>query len=230
MKLLKVLVVVESLALLGAAAWYFAIGLKKSEGYFEFPIEVCERAKISSVQWRCVLEVQNSDLRAAKEILDSDRERTLRNFTAKGLPNEALIIEPAQIQRIDKNDEEWFKLTQGIVIKSNDLARVQKVVDESSELLRFKIHLTPETPKYEIANFTTWLMQKLPKILENSKEAFLESKQFSKPKNFKTHAVELYPVFSTDFQWCDEKGLSYPVLKGDSLGILIKGKVVFDYR
>ena len=191
------------------------------------PVEICHEAKIESVYWRSTIETKNSDLKLATEKLESDRERVIRNFTAKGLPREDIGFVPIEVQKSEDDDGEKYHLRQIIEVRSHELERVRRIRDESGELLKFRIQFNTSEPSFELANFSLWLRSAMPILIQEAKILVKESKDSGLKGELKLHSWKMHPIFSKDFVVCDSRSNDF---ESSSLHARIRATVVFVLR
>lgn len=169
----------------------------KQETTISVHASLCAHAPVDLGIWSGEITVRKNDLFAAQDELERNRERVFRNFTAKGMAAEDIEFLPIQTQ----SDSLGTVLTQVVELRSADLTRLKKVAAESSELLKFQVDFSSEQPRYHIANFTTWLVEQLPKLIESAKlqAAALsgEDRKIVSMKHFK-----LQPVSSMEYASC----------------------------
>lgn len=193
----RVLMGIQFLVIVALTAVVFVLNRNKDETVVSVQAELCTQAQSDFATWRGTLTVRHSDLAHANEQMERNRERVLRNFMAKGMAAEDIEFLPIQTQ----SDSLGTVLIQVVELRSSDLTRLKKVAAESSELLKFKVDFSSEQPRYHIANFTTWLVEQLPKLIESAKlqAAALsgEDRKIVSMKHFK-----LQPVSSMEYASC----------------------------
>jgi hypothetical protein len=171
----------------------------KYEGAFTVRTELCAMAPVDFGVWGGQLRVQHTDLFHAQEEMERNRERIIRNFTAKGIL--ASDVEFSNI--LTQRDTNVVVLTQNITVRTRDIERLKKVASESGELLKFKIDFSAQEPKYHIANFSAWLLEQLPALLSNARkqaEALLEKGQVIKS----IERFNMAPLSSMSYQECEQ--------------------------
>jgi|688.fasta_scaffold25737_7 hypothetical protein len=188
-RVLRVLVLLQAVVILLFVA-YVLIWLKANKSTtIAVQADICASAPVDFGVWQGELTVRQNDLMLAQEELERNKERVLRNFTAKGLLAADVEFKGVQTQ----GDSNYFVLKQKVVVSTSDLIRLKKVSAESGELLKFRIDFSADEPRYRIANFTVWITSQLPLLIENAKQqvqALLQDGQeIERIKKFKMKPV-----------------------------------------
>jgi hypothetical protein len=213
------------------AQTFFAFGLlvfvffqwnKKQDATIAVQVELCADAPVDLGIWQGELTVRQNDLLLAQEELERNKERIMRNFTAKGLLAADVEFKGVQTQ----GDSNYFVLKQKVVVSTSDLARLKKVSAESGELLKFRIDFSADEPRYRIANFTVWITSQLPLLIENAKQqvqALLQDGQeIERIKKFK-----MKPVSSKTNNLCIPLGRS---IDTHELHVFLEAEIEFVVR
>lgn len=229
MKWSRIILIIQGL-LIGLLVFMLMQKEAKSKSEIEMPYEICRKAKIEFVTWESSIHVQHTDLKSGKDQIESDKERVIRNFTAKGITPQEIEVAPVEIEQIEQEETSIFKLSQKIVVKSKDVARVNRIRQESSELLRFKVQLSVSELQYEIENFETWLLSTIPGFLQEARLALNTTRAFGNKKLDAT-SVRLNPLYSNDFEICDRdaNGNLTSGITQDSVSVRLKGRVSFAF-
>ena len=196
------------------------------------PVEICHKAKIQRVLWSAKIEVQHADLSKATAQIESDRERVIRNFSAKGLKIEEMTFLPIESFSVFGDTTiDAFHLIQKIEISSTEVQRVQKIIAESSDLLRFKVQFSAEEPTYELADFRAWLMQLLPILVAEGEQIVQSNEKMIKGKIIEFQSLRMKPIFANRFDVCNSvAGVSSTPAFGDSISVNIKAFIEYTLR
>lgn len=223
MKWFRIIIVVQSVIILLLATMQF---LNKEEGKnrFEIPVEICKSAKVDRILWTAQIEVRNRDLTKATDQIESDKERVLRNFSAKGLRMEEMIFLPIESHTIYADSTvEGYRLVQKIEVNSNEIERVQKIVDNSSDLLKFKVNFSAGKPNYTIDNYLFWLTMSIQELVQTGKKMLSKNKEISGKKKFYLERMQIDPIFSDDFKPCESKNIAHR----DSIDVKVRAVLTF---
>jgi hypothetical protein len=191
----------------------------KQETTISVYASLCANAPVDLGVWSGEITVSKSDLFAAQEELERNRERVSRNFTAKGIA--ATDIEFLPI--ISFSDSNGLVLRQKVVLRSKDLPRLNKVASESGELLKFRVDFSANEVRYHLSNFSTWLVNQLPKLIEEAQvqaRAIMQSGQEVKAiKSFK-----MLPLSSMDYKSCEQE---IPHPENYTVGVFLEAEIEF---
>ena len=221
-RFLRVLVLLQSVVILLFVA-YVLIWLKANKSTtIAVQADICASAPVDFGVWQGELTVRQNDMLQAQEELERNKERVLRNFTAKGLLAADVEFKGVQTQ----GDSSYFVLKQKVFVSTRDLTRLKKVSAESGELLKFRIDFSADEPRYRIANFTVWITSQLPLLIENAKQqaqALLQDGQeIIRIKKFK-----MKPVSSKTNNLCIPTGRS---IDAHELHVLLEAEIQFVVR
>jgi hypothetical protein len=113
------------------------------------------------IQWSATIEVENSDRSAAYRELRSHAGQTVAYLTKMGVEEDAIRVSSASVrrlfeteyigagdERIEREIDKGFMLTQEIVVSSHDVATVEKASREVTSLLEAGISIESGTPQY----------------------------------------------------------------------------------
>lgn len=226
MKWIRIIIVVQSLLIALLAIMQF-LNEEEDKNRFEIPIEICQRAKIDRIRWTAQIEVQNQDLTRATEQIESDKERVIRNFSAKGLRMEEMNFLPIEAHSIFTDSTiKGYHLVQKIEISSNEIERVHKIVNESSDLLKFKVNFSAGNPNYTIDNYLPWLTLAIQELVQTGKNTLKKNSEISGNKKFSLERMRIDPIFANEFQQCESKKAAHP----DSIDVNLRAMLIFSLR
>ena len=113
------------------------------------------------IQWTATIDVENMDRSAAYRQLKAHAEETVAYLTKMGVKEEEIRVSSASVQqlietevvgvgeeRIERDVDKGYLLTQEIVISSHDVATVEKASREVTSLLEQGISIESGTPQY----------------------------------------------------------------------------------
>jgi hypothetical protein len=229
MRFSRILIGIQML-LIALLAAMLVLSENEQNDHVQIPVELCHPARIERIQWKAKIEVKHTDLARATEQIDSDRERVIRNFSAKGLRTEEINFLPIESFSIMGDSTiNGFHLIQKIEISSTEVQRVQKIIAESSDLLRFKVQFSAEEPTYELADFRSWLTGLLPVLANEGKAIAASNKDLLKGKEMVIHKLHIKPFFSDLYEQCTtESTAGFP--KSDSVFVHVHAYIDFALR
>ena len=186
-RVLRVLVLLQAVVILLFVAYILIWTKANKSSTIAVHADLCANAPVDFGVWQGELTVRQNDLLQAQEELERNKERVLRNFTAKGLLAADVEFKGVQTQ----GDSNYFVLKQKVFVSTRDLTRLKKVSAESGELLKFRIDFSADEPRYRIANFTVWITSQLPLLIENAKQQALlqDGQEIIRIKKFKMKPV-----------------------------------------
>lgn len=191
----------------------------KQETTISVHSSLCADAPVDWGVWSGEITVRKNDLVLAQEELERNRERVLRNFTAKGIATTDIEFLPI----ISFYDSNSLVLRQKVVLRSKDLPRLNKVASESGELLKFRVDFSAEEVQYHVANFSSWLMNQLPKLIKAAQfqaQAIITSGQEVKAiKSFK-----MLPLSSMDYKSCEQET---PHAENYTVSVFLEAEIEF---
>lgn len=229
MKFSRILIIIQ-LLLIVLLSVLMVLTENKHTDYVAIPVELCHPAKIERILWTAKIEAQNSDLSKATEQIDNDRERLIRNFSAKGLKVDEMSFLPIESFSVFGDSTiKGFHLVQKIAINSTEIHRVRKIITESSDLLRFRVQFSADEPSYELTNFRAWLTQLLPVLVAEGKAIAQYNKSLLNGKKIHFQALRIKPIFSDRFEICNTDS-PLGSSQSDSLLVNVRAYIEFVLR
>lgn len=226
MKWSRVILVIQAL-LIFLLVFMLWIQGEEHTGRIAVPVEICHEAKIESVLWQSTIETKNADLKLATEKLESDRERVIRNFTAKGLSRDEIEFQSIIVQKNEDGENDMYHLRQIIEVRSQELERVRRIREESGELLKFRIQFNTTEPTYQISDFQLWLRSAIPILVQEGKTLLKDNKKSGVEGDLKLHSWKLHPIFKDNYELCQP--LSMNVLTA-GVAVKIRATLLFVLR
>jgi len=194
----------------------------KQETTISVHASLCANAPADLGIWSGEITVRKSDLFAAQEELERNRERVFRNFTAKGIAASDIEFLPI----LSFSDSNGMVLRQIVVLRSGDLPRLNKVASESGELLKFRVDFSAEEVQYHISNFSAWLVNQLPKLIENAEvQARAIAKSGQEVKAIKS--FKMLPLSSMDYKSCEQESAH---AENYTVGVFLEAEIEFLVR
>lgn len=121
----------------------------------------------------------NSDLKTAFEQVNSDKEIVRDYLGSKGIPSENIIFN--SVQTLEQRDNRYdngnfvgsvfrgYELSQTLQIESNDVALVEKVSREITELLNKGVQLYSSPPRYYYTKLSDLKIKMISKATEDAR-------------------------------------------------------------
>ncbi len=133
------------------------------------------------IEWSAVVSAQNPDRTAAYRALHEQMARTHAFLTAKGIKEEQISISSAAVQelfdtevvgtgeqRVERRVFKAYGIAQSITIRSTEVAKVEKVSRQITDLLEQGVSITSHAPSYL---YTKLGGLKIEMLAEASKDA-----------------------------------------------------------
>ena len=133
------------------------------------------------IEWSATVSAQNTDRTAAYRSLHEQMEKTHAFLTAKGIKEDQMSISSASVrdlvesevvgigeQRVERKVFKGYGITQSITIRSTEVAKVEKVSREITDLLEQGVSITSHVPSYL---YTKLGGLKIEMLAEASKDA-----------------------------------------------------------
>lgn len=129
------------------------------------------------IVWRSAFSVRQVDLKTGYKKLNDDLETVKRYLMGKGIDQKEIVIHQIATEKIykkndkgnDTNEIQWYVLTQGIEVRSKDVAKIDKVSRESTELINENIDFESYAPEYFYTKLDELKIEMLAKATENAK-------------------------------------------------------------
>lgn len=121
----------------------------------------------------------NSDLKTAFEQVNSDKEIVRDYLVSKGIPSENIIFN--SVQTLEQRDNRYdngnfvgsvfrgYELSQTVQIESNDVALVEEVSREITELLNKGVQLYSSPPRYYYTKLSDLKIKMISKATEDAR-------------------------------------------------------------
>jgi hypothetical protein len=113
------------------------------------------------IEWRASIETENPDRVAAYRALHDHVSRTIAYLKSQGISDGEMRVEAAKTekiidveyqgtgaQRIEKKTFKGYKTSQAIKVSSKDVAKVERVSREVTELIEKGVPITSDEPSY----------------------------------------------------------------------------------
>ena len=121
----------------------------------------------------------NSDLKTAFEELDRDKEKVRTYLESKGISKDAIIFN--SVQTIEQRDNKYdngnyvgsvfrgYELSQSVQIESGEVAKIEQVAREITELLNQGVQLTSAPPRYYYTKLADLKIEMISKATEDAR-------------------------------------------------------------
>jgi len=167
--------------------------------------------KSDYIVWTGVIIKREDDLKAAYRNLKEDLEKTKQYLFSKGVTEEELIVYSVFTEIIYKktekgnntNDIQGYRLTQAVEVKSDEVDRVTKIAQESTELIEQGIQFGSNAPEYFYKKLDELKLEMLSKATENAKQraenmAKATGNKIGFMRSARMGVFQITPVTSTD--------------------------------
>ena len=130
------------------------------------------------IVWGGAFSRRDVDLKTAYKSLRDDLEKVRAYLRAKGVGDDETTITQLTTETLyrkndkgnDTNEIEGYKLTQGIKVMSRDVAKVDRVSREATELIDQGILFVSPAPEYFYTKLDELKVEMLAKATENAKQ------------------------------------------------------------
>ena len=170
------------------------------------------RIRSDSIVWRAHLLAQNPDLTIAYKKLAADVPVVVAFIRARGMTDKEMTISAASITEVHPRSNEGalqeevvasYRAGQEIVLESSDIAKVEQISREATQLLEKGVYIQSDAPLYV---YTKLGPLKIQMLADASKDARLRAEQIasntgSRLGNLITArmgVMQVNPKFSTD--------------------------------
>lgn len=128
------------------------------------------------VVWRGSFAITSKDLVSGYAALEANAKRVQGYLEGKGLTKEAIAVSAASTETlytmadgVATNTIEGYRLSQTVTVKSSDVALIDRLSKESSELIRDNIAWSSETPEYYYTKVDTLKVEMLGEAAKDAK-------------------------------------------------------------
>lgn len=167
--------------------------------------------KSDYVVWRCDFARRDIDLKAAYKALKEDLGKVVAYLESKGVKNEEMGLSQVMTETVyrksengmDTSDIAGYRLTQYVEVKSGDVAKINKVSCESTELIDGGVQFTSYAPEYFYTKLDELKVEMLAMATENAKKraesmAKATGNKIGFIRSAKMGVFQITPVTSTE--------------------------------
>jgi len=130
------------------------------------------------IVWKGDFSRREIDLKTAYTNLRADLDKVKAYLNSKGVKDDELTICQVATETVykknekgnDTNDIQGYRLSQGVEIRSKDVAKIDKVAREVTELIDQGIEFTSPAPEYFYTQLDELKIEMLAKATENAKQ------------------------------------------------------------
>lgn len=128
--------------------------------------------------WYGTFSKREADLTSAYRKLSEDLERVKKYLVAGGINENEIIVSQVSTNKIyrknekgnETNDIQWYSLSQGVEIRSNDVDKIMQISRESTELINQGIEFESSAPDYFYTKLDELKLEMLAEASENAKQ------------------------------------------------------------
>jgi hypothetical protein len=171
--------------------------------------------------WRASFSRRDPELKNAYAALQEDLKIVKEYLISKGIKEDELFVSQINTQALYKKNEkgydtnqiEAYILSQGIEVRSNDMAKVDNVSRISTELIDEDIIFISEAPQYFYTKLAELKIEMLSKATEDAKARAISMANSTGNKigvirSAKMGVFQITPATSTDVSWYGENDTS----------------------
>lgn len=137
-----------------------------------------KRIKSDYIVWRCGFSRRDATLPLAYKVLKDDLGKVKTYLINKGANPKEMIISQVSTETIYKKNEkgnatneiQWYRLSQNIEIRSNEVDKIDQISREATELINQGIELESSAPEYFYTKLDELKIEMLAKATENAKQ------------------------------------------------------------
>ena len=134
--------------------------------------------KSDYIVWKGTFTRRNTDIKAAFSDLKNDLAAIKNYLDSKGVKSEEVVFSQVTTNTLYKknekgyntNDIEAYRLSQNVEIKSNDVARIDDVSRQSTELIERGVEFESDAPEYFYTKLDELKIEMLAMATENAKQ------------------------------------------------------------
>ncbi len=131
------------------------------------------------IVWEGTFVTFNSDLKSAFEKLNRDKELVKQYLVSKGVPENSIIFN--SVQTLEQRDNKYengnyvgsifrgYELSQSLQIESSDVAKIEQVSREITELLNQGVQFTSLAPRYYYTQLADLKIEMISKATEDAR-------------------------------------------------------------
>jgi len=129
------------------------------------------------IVWKASFSIREVSLPVAYKRLNEDLEKVKKYLIGKGVSDKEIIVSQITTEKVykknekgnDTNDIQWYKLTQGIEVRSNDVDKITQVSRESTDLINDNVEFESQAPEYFYTKLDELKIEMLGKATQNAK-------------------------------------------------------------
>ncbi|MFA5350914.1 MAG: SIMPL domain-containing protein [Candidatus Omnitrophota bacterium] len=129
------------------------------------------------IVWKSSFSIREASLTTAYKRLSEDLEKVKKYLIGKGIGEKEIIVSQITTEKVykknekgnDTNDIQWYKLTQGIEVRSNDVDKISQVSRESTDLINDNVEFESQAPEYFYTKLDELKIEMLGKATQNAK-------------------------------------------------------------
>jgi len=203
---------VVAASLIGARGCVDALRVHHQEARITVTGSATKRIKSDFIVWRARIRSQNPTMTDAYKKLSVDLPLVLGFLKQRGIADNQITVSSVTMQELHPRDQQGmmqeeitvaYVAEQAIEVSSNEIAKVEKVSREATQLLDSGVYVNSEPPLYIYTNLGELKIQMLA---EASKDARLRAQQIANNTETKLGSLisarmgvmQINPAFSTD--------------------------------
>jgi len=129
------------------------------------------------IVWKSSFSIREVSLPTAYKRLNEDLEKVKKCLIGKGVIEKDIIVSQITTEKVyrknekgnDTNDIQWYKLSQGIEVRSNDVDNITQVSRESTDLINDNVEFESQAPEYFYTKLDELKIEMLGKATQNAK-------------------------------------------------------------
>lgn len=201
MNKLKIVIALLLVIILGLIAWILKLNFNANSTKIMVQSELCVLSPVEFGIWQGELFVSQADLVSAQELMERNVQRLTRNFIAKGMPAESIVFSTTQVEEsLDSLTN--LQLKKAFTLTSSDLTRLNKVAQESTELLKFGVTISSNDVQWVLGDYLFVLINELPDLVANAREQAEQIAGADNKSIVGLYRFKLKPISQKSFEPC----------------------------
>lgn len=134
--------------------------------------------KSDYIVWKGVFSIRETNLPGAYKKLSEALEKVRNYLISKGISDKEIIVSQITTEIIyrknekgnDTNDIQWYRLSQGVEVRSKDVDKITGISRECTELINHDVQFESQAPEYFYTKLDELKIEMLAKATENAKQ------------------------------------------------------------
>ncbi len=134
--------------------------------------------KSDYIVWKGTFSIREVSLPTAYKKLSENLEKVKKYLISKGVNEKEIVISQITTETIykknekgnDTNDIQWYRLSQGVEVRSKEVDKATQISRECTELINQDVQFESQAPEYFYTKLDELKIEMLAKATENAKQ------------------------------------------------------------